>query len=65
MNRSASAVTVRCAQATGRRDDPSLTLGQTCDDPLRSALTGGDDPAVTRPGPVAGQAGAVTIGSSV
>jgi hypothetical protein len=33
-------VTLRCAQARGPRDDPSLTLGRTGDDPLRS-LRGG------------------------
>jgi hypothetical protein len=37
MNRSASAVTIGYAQAVGPRDDPSLTLGRTCDDPLHSA----------------------------
>jgi hypothetical protein len=50
MNRSSSAVMIGCAHAAGPRDDPSLTFGRTCDDPLRSRWPGRrDDPAVTRP----------------
>jgi hypothetical protein len=51
-------VSVRCAQAAGPRDDPSLTLGRTCDDPFSSALAERDDPNSTHPGPAGGRTGA-------